>query len=1169
MSAPKPLAELFQVEERFRRSVNLAADYQSEGILNGYVLTPLARSVLARLVAGIGQNGFNRAWSITGPYGAGKSACAVFICEVLGYPPDDAARSFLRQHDPQLYAEMENTIPGFPAGGFLVVPTVGSRQPLAWTILSGLIQAVQRLPKVTGRLDKHLKTLLSIYESARAGNLISSVRIVDAIQETARVAELEVPGVTGTLIVYDELGKSLEYAAINPEGTDVGLLQILAELASRSDNPRIALLAILHQAFEHYAALLSPVERREWQKVQGRFEDIAFFESSGQLLSLINQAIQHPCQEPNLDSLIQAEVTEAIELNVAPKDLSKEEALDALAGCAPLHPTVALVLGKLFRSRLAQNERSLFAFLSSGEPYGFQEFLQTSTWPDSGSPFYRLDRLYDYVTAALGSGLYVHSRGRRWAEIEEALDRLPRDADEVDTRVVKTIGMLSLLGDQQYLKPSPVILRYALCDGQVTAEAVEQSIGRLTDKGITVYRAFNDTYALWQGSDIDLDECLERGLSQVAGSSLSQALRKHGQLKPYIAKRHLHERGTFRYFVPWIVDLEQLPSTLDKAFGEADGAIVFVLPPAGASLESVREQVVEFSDSLHPPRRDLMLFAIPRNTREIRLAFDEVAAWEWVLENVHELEGDSVARRELRTRRLAARGRLDIATRRCFDIASSYRTSVWIWQGRVLHFDSAKRLAAVLSDACDHVFGSAPIVKNELINRRSLPSAAAAARRNLIERMLTRSTEERLGMEGYPPELSMYLSVLQASGLHQPGQQGPAFAAPEADDPYRVRPLWSAIDRFLDTTEGGARPVTELYQVLKCPPFGIKDGLLPVYLTAAMIGWQAEIALYENGTFVPNAGIAEYERLLRVPERFSLQRYRLSGGRTSLLVGYARLFDPEIDPGKATVLNDVRMLMGFASRLPTYTQVTDRLSGDALSVRRALLTAQEPQTLLFSELPAALGFERSADNEGVEEFLARLRTALLELQQAYSHLVGRIQARLFAELGLPSSTQEARQEIAQRAGFLQGWVSDLRLRAFLLRLMDEQLQDREWLESVAAVLVNKPPRKWNDGDEKAFGMALSEACSRLRRVEEIALAEGNADGSSPVIALGVIDSSGHEQRDLLRINPENEPILNQAADALHQTLLGLGLDGKMGLTALALLAQRMLQEESLGEGEDA
>src|SRR5947208_10182817 len=51
---------------------------------------------------------------------------------------------------------------------------------------------------------------------------------------------------------------------------------------------------------------------------------------------------------------------------------------DALQRCWPLHPITAVLLGPLFRGPLSQNERSLFAFLASGEPRAFREFLHAA-----------------------------------------------------------------------------------------------------------------------------------------------------------------------------------------------------------------------------------------------------------------------------------------------------------------------------------------------------------------------------------------------------------------------------------------------------------------------------------------------------------------------------------------------------------------------------------------------------------------------------------------------------------------------------------------------------------------------------------------------------------------------------------------------------------------------
>lgn len=1159
MHTPTTLRQLFRVDDRFRRSANVATDYQHEGALNGYVVTPLVRAILSRLSAGLGKNALNRAWSITGPYGAGKSACAVLLCQVLGYPVNEAARRLLRQEDPSTEHELLLHVPELASSGFFMVPIVGSRQPMAGTLLGGLLEALAAPAKLSSRLDRHREWLLSLHQSTRTAASVSSNDVVQAIERTAQLVCAEMPDVLGLILVYDELGKSLEYATLNPEHSDVGLLQTLAERVSRSQDPPIALVTILHQAFEHYAAFLGPLQRREWEKVQGRFQDIPFQRSSGELLSLLQRAIR-PLEGGNgLRPTIELEVRRAAELTLLPRDLDRDSARRVLMGCAPLHPTVALVLGKLFRSRLAQNERSLFAFLSSGEPHGFQDYLHTEFWEANGyRPFYRLDRLHDYVQAALGSGLYAQAQGKRWAEIEDALERLPADADPLDARLVKTIGMLALLGDQVYLRASPEVLCYALADGRTTDADVTSSLERLQELNIALYRSFMDAYGLWQGSDIDLDECYKRGLAQGEAFDLAAALNQSGQLKPYVAKRHLHETGTFRHFELRAADLECIGAVVDELLHDADGAVIFVLPPASMPLKEAVQRVRAFSSSLSACSREQCFFALPRHVQGLREGLEELAAWQWVTENIAELEGDSIARRELKARQLAARERLGRAIFRCFDLSSAYASSLWVQQGEVRQFTSARQLASALSDACNSVFRDAPIVRNELINRQSLSSAAAAARRNLLEGMLDRGAEERLGLEGYPPEASIYLSVLEASGLHHQEAGGWAFGPPAGEDECRVGPLWAAIDEFLTKTEAGPRPITNLYRTLSQPPLGIREGLLPIYLTAALLHWSSEVAFYEEGTFVPEVGIAEIERLLRVPERFALQRYRLSDTRMRLLTGYARLFNPDVEPGQVTVLGNVRRLMVFARRLPRYTQLTDRLSGDAQAVRHALYSAKEPQTLLFSLLPGALGFESLADDAAVDGYLGRLRAALLELQRAYDGLLEAIESELLSALRLPAQVAMARREVEQRASLVQDYVTDTRLRAFLFRLRDDGLGEREWIESVAAMVVAKPPRSWGDADAQAFDVEIAGLCDRLRRIEEVALSKGDAPPENRVLRLSVTDESGRERRDLLRVRPETEPELDRALQAIERALRDLELDAETGLTALALLAQRML-----------
>ena len=53
-------------------------------------------------------------------------------------------------------------------------------------------------------------------------------------------------------------------------------------------------------------------------------------------------------------------------------------------------------------------------------------------------------------------------------------------------------------------------------------------------------------------------------------------------------------------------------------------------------------------------------------------------------------------------------------------------------------------------------------------------------------------------------------------------------------------------------TEAADAPmsVQEIYRRLMAPPVGLKEGTLPILVTAAMLSNRDSIALYENGSFV-------------------------------------------------------------------------------------------------------------------------------------------------------------------------------------------------------------------------------------------------------------------------------------------------------------------------------
>ena len=363
-----PLSDLFQVKGRFRRSVHLERDFYTDNALDGYILTVTAREVLARVVSTLENKTTSKAWSLTGPYGSGKSAFALFAAKLLG---DSDAQStqqaleLLKRGDVSLY-ERFMSANGYRlfSFGFCPVLISGERAPLSIALLRGLEHGLKNFGiSSTSSLRRQIRKLL---RSTMEGTPPQASEITYLFESATRA--IGKSGGQGLLLVIDELGKFLEYAAQYPGQGDVFVLQTLAEFATRSDHIPLFLMTILHQSFEQYANKLAKSHQEEWIKVQGRFEDIAFVEPTDQMLRLIGSAIERISENEEGNLFF------PIELDIKPNQLTENEFSQLLRNCLPLHPTVVLVIDSIFR-RFAQNERSLFAFLSASEPHGLQDFL--------------------------------------------------------------------------------------------------------------------------------------------------------------------------------------------------------------------------------------------------------------------------------------------------------------------------------------------------------------------------------------------------------------------------------------------------------------------------------------------------------------------------------------------------------------------------------------------------------------------------------------------------------------------------------------------------------------------------------------------------------------------------------------------------------------------------
>jgi hypothetical protein len=364
---------------RYTRSIHLVRDFANDRIgVHDYQATPLVLQTTERILEGLTPDGTARAFSIIGPYGAGKSAFGVFLAHYLR--SDQRARQRL---------VAEHSSDGVPAHALpnapMLLPVLvsGNNDSLRQAVLRGLHHLFESMaPLHDGRLR-----LPREIAAAAADPDIDPQQVADLFAEACvLVADRTV--FAGVVLIIDELGQFLDYTARQADARDLFVLQTLAETAARSASTPGVVLTILHQSFDRYASTAGAARRTEWAKVQGRFTDMPFQEPPVQMQRMVGRALCPPVGDPFAQARRQwAEKVAPIckPLGIQPADVGDDEWRTLVARAYPLHPTVLVALPLLFR-QLAQNERSLFAFLTSPEPWSVQEFLRTAaTSPIAGT----------------------------------------------------------------------------------------------------------------------------------------------------------------------------------------------------------------------------------------------------------------------------------------------------------------------------------------------------------------------------------------------------------------------------------------------------------------------------------------------------------------------------------------------------------------------------------------------------------------------------------------------------------------------------------------------------------------------------------------------------------------------------------------------------------------
>ena len=942
-------------------------------------------------------------FSIIGTYGTGKSSF------LLAFEEDLKANNRNKR--------LINPSNLYDGKGFEVMNIVGDYTELA--VLLG------RKLSVEGRSQSILDELKKYYNQLKAQNKF-------------------------LLIVIDEFGKVLEHAAKNNPEQEVYFLQKLAEFVNAASRD-ILLLTTLHQNFGAYAKDLTESQKNEWTKVKGRFKEIAFVEPIEQIIYLASKELPHTGRiksqdfDPSLHQL-------ATETKFVSDTFSEATALQLY----PLDTFSSYVITAAIE-RYGQNERSLFSFLASRGENSLAAFRPKKNLT------YNLSMVYDYITYNFYSYLKeANADSMSWSSMMVSIERV--EAMDWDSalqmanavKIVKSIGLMNLFGTAGFLLDAHQMAKYAsLAMGVSDAQLILDKLERFK---IIRYAIYKHRLLLFEGTDVDIELELRNAAAIVARPvAFIDDLRCFINDRISPVKAHYYQKGTPRYFE---YEIREEPVDIIPT-GDIDGYIELIFSPKHDALEVVKD----FSAS-HIEHANI--FVCFNNTDEVVEHMYNIKKYDYIITKVLiDKEADRVAFGEIQKLKEYEE---DLLNKTIVEGLYGFNNqSSWVFEGAVQHVASQRSFNRLLSMVCDKVYCKAPVMHNELFNRHKLSSTISAARKNYLSALVGHYDEEDMGFEKskFPPEKTIYYSLLKNTGLHHNG----SFTQAPTNGEFAS--LWEECESFLSSSSSKPRRISELIKTLSTQPYKLKQGFLDFWIPTYLFIKRQDYALYDvgRGTYIPSVDISFFDLLQKHPNDYAVKAFEIDGIKIEFFNQYRRFVNlgDEFSITSDSFIETIKPFLSFYKRLNDYTKHTKKFAhSSTLKFRDVLATAKDPEKAFFEDLPTALGFAKGSLKQAsnIGEYGNLIQRAIRELRSCYPQLLDRIEERIVDELGLESGDySEYIVEIRTRLTEVRQHLLTAKQREFYNHVMTEYENRTMWLQSICYPVLEHRLESMRDEEE--------------------------------------------------------------------------------------------------------
>lgn len=1008
-------SDFVEVTPGFKAAINLSTDWDDATKIASYIPTRFSLRMLHEIGGALSPTSSARVFNISGPYGVGKSHLGLTIAAYLRHPFDAGWLDEFFKKTSVLDSEITTQIVrdrqelGAP---MLVVRLYGSPAPTRDALFQALDDALMReglsdirpetaFSAAIARIDEvesvYPESVPAMIEAFRSvgypsvDEMRQALRAYkdEALQSFVRVhpqfssgaqfvhhhgqkpgdvyrqISLQLQRQTGSrqrsgiAILWDEFTLHAEKVLADPTGTQYMDVQEFVEACLGSGAARLLFISLSHRSIAQVVSGLGGLDEKQREalnKVAGRFAERFIKQEPGEQYHLMGRVLIQKSVQARQDlfrtfsTYFAAIEARTQDLRLFPTLVASDVKRLIFGELYPLHPATAALL-PLLSARIAQNDRTLFNFLSDTGPNTLTEFLTESAVVDGRPNLLTVDRLFPYFIVAIAASRQddiraLYARYRRIRPLSESQQRL-----------VNTLLLLQVAGSS-VLIPTAANLGFALgCTSAADFANLKAELETL--RKLKVLReGAGGVYEIRRlDQEIDFEETLEQAEQDIPADIPVLKLLMNWTSSACVgvdirATRHNQRFKTDRGYDSKLVLPDELRLDPYKEAGKprdtVDAVAYWVAAMTERDLQLARQYAEEFTNNR-------ILIVLPKEPISLQVDLRRYQALKKI-EKMPPFGPSGLQRDEWEEEFTELESRILNRLMECFSQGVAYLA------GKPCSFSSPNELEDVASTGMDRAFPKTLIVPHERLVCSQGSDTQRQHRQPLLDVLLDKSRDLGQFLEHGPaPSRLIARAVLETNGWLRREGEAWVVACPDPQSFAVGAEVWQLIERFVRNKK--PTPFTVLIDTLTEPPYGIRRRVLPVLIAAVVRTVLDSVEFLERGkakTIEPSAALME--RIAKEPAKVMVRYVPLTDQQYMLLEAVLDGLAVPVPLASNPVAQVTGALRRRCARTKGLARVTSQLPEHVLAYRdqffmsfAADLSDDQARALLFEVLPAICG----------------------------------------------------------------------------------------------------------------------------------------------------------------------------------------------------------------------